>query len=180
MKPAGILLLAIGFLTAAYLASLDPVATPWAWFLPAIGVAFAGLVLHRRAAGKASKAADRVATNRQVLAGRLDRIVAELEALAADKEAIPPHEFRFEVDRRFRDDLAAFADARDTMAHLFGIQAYADIMGAFAAGERYLNRVWSASTDGYVDEVLSYVERARTQFLDAKRLLDAALARVEA
>ena len=44
-------------------------------------------------------------------------------------------------------------------------------MSAFAAGERYLNRVWSASADGYVDEAREYIERAREQFVDAKNRL---------
>jgi hypothetical protein len=56
------------------------------------------------------------------------------------------------------------------MQHIFGLQGYADIMSAFAAGERYINRVWSASTDGYVDEVLSYLDRATRQFRDANAL----------
>jgi hypothetical protein len=40
-------------------------------------------------------------------------------------------------------------------------------MSNFAAGERYINRVWSASTDGYVDEVILYLGRAREQFREA-------------
>jgi len=44
-------------------------------------------------------------------------------------------------------------------------------MSAFATGERYINRVWSASTDGYVDEVRSYLERALQQFREARTLL---------
>jgi hypothetical protein len=40
-------------------------------------------------------------------------------------------------------------------------------MSAFAAGERYINRVWSASTDGYVDEVCNYLDRATQQFREA-------------
>ncbi len=43
-------------------------------------------------------------------------------------------------------------------------------MGAFAAGERYINRVWSASTDGYVDEVRNYLDRATQQFREARAL----------
>jgi hypothetical protein len=39
-------------------------------------------------------------------------------------------------------------------------------------GERYLNRVWSASTDGYVDEVLDTIELAHEQFSEARRLFD--------
>jgi len=44
------------------------------------------------------------------------------------------------------------------------------VMSAFAAGERYINRVWSASTDGYVEEVRSYLERATQQFREARSL----------
>jgi len=38
------------------------------------------------------------------------------------------------------------------------------------AGERYINRVWSASTDGYVDEVRTYLKRATEQFSEALNL----------
>ena len=55
------------------------------------------------------------------------------------------------------------------MIHVFGIQNYADVMSNFAAGERYINRVWSASTDGYVDEVREYLERAHRQFIEGYR-----------
>jgi len=58
------------------------------------------------------------------------------------------------------------------MKHVFGLQSYADVMSAFAAGERYINRVWSASTVGYVDEVRSYLERATQQFREARSLFD--------
>lgn len=53
------------------------------------------------------------------------------------------------------------------MKHVFGLQSNADVMSAFAAGERYINRVWSASTDGYVDEVRNYLNRATEQFREA-------------
>jgi hypothetical protein len=70
----------------------------------------------------------------------------------------------------FRHDLNEFAEARETMIHVFGMQQFADVMSAFAAGERYINRVWSASTDGYVDEVQKYIKRAREQFAEATEL----------
>jgi hypothetical protein len=53
------------------------------------------------------------------------------------------------------------------VAHRFGLQAYAEVMNPFAAGERYLNRVWSTSTDGYVDEAHRYIDMAREQFESA-------------
>ena len=37
----------------------------------------------------------------------------------------------------------------------------------FAAAERYLNRVWSASADGYIDEVNEYLQKAGDQFAES-------------
>jgi len=83
---------------------------------------------------------------------------------------LPVYEARFEIDRLLREDLNDFANARESMKYVFGLQNYADVMSAFAAGERYINRVWSASTDGYVDEVHNYLERATQQFREARSL----------
>ena len=41
----------------------------------------------------------------------------------------------------------------------FGLAAFADVMTAFASGERSINRAWSASADGYFDEAESCLER---------------------
>jgi hypothetical protein len=57
------------------------------------------------------------------------------------------------------------------MVHLFGMQTYADIMSHFAAGERYINRVWSSSADGYDAEAETYLHKAAEQFADAQRQL---------
>ena len=54
------------------------------------------------------------------------------------------------------------------MVHLFGLQTYADIMSDFATGERYINRVWSASADGYDNEADLYLRKAAVQFDAAK------------
>jgi hypothetical protein len=46
-------------------------------------------------------------------------------------------------------------------------------MSHYAAGERYLNRVWSAAADGYIDESHTYIGRAQTQFEEANERLKA-------
>ena len=43
-----------------------------------------------------------------------------------------------------------------------------EISIAIAAAERYLNRCWSASADGYVDEVHTYLARAAAQFQESQ------------
>ena len=81
---------------------------------------------------------------------------------------------RDRIDTKLRPDLTRFAEARESMVHLFGLQTYADIMSHFAAGERYINRVWSSSADGYDSEAARYLGRAEEQFADAQRQLNEA------
>lgn len=71
----------------------------------------------------------------------------------------------------------AFVEARESIAHACGMQAYAEIMSHFAAGERYLNRVWSCAADGYIDEAHTFVSRSYRQFEEARAKLRALQAR---
>ncbi len=160
-------LVILAFLAGAFLASLDPTTMIWEAFVPVILAGAIGIFLVKRAEIAAAKDSTVLTENRAVLEDRLKNIMANLEQLDGRKDKIPTYEMRFEIDKLFRDDLIEFAEARDSMKHLFGLRAYADIMSSFAAGERYINRVWSASTDGYVDEVLMYVEKALSQFKHA-------------
>lgn len=167
----GIGLIILAFLAGAFLAVLHPREIDWLYFLPTLAAGAVGVVILRRARHAAASSSHVMDENRQVLEQCLERITSELDQMDGDRDAIPPYELRFEIDRRFRDDLMRFADARMTLAHLYGLQQYADIMSHFAAGERYLNRVWSASADGYAEEALTYVGKARKQFWDARDLL---------
>jgi hypothetical protein len=173
MKGRGFFLLIAGFLAGAYVAALDPEETNWRWFVPAVVIAAIGVQQIKQSTRTAAGDRERLSADREELEQSLERIVANLEQLRAGNGAIPPFEMRFEIDRLFRDDLMKFVDARETLARLYGIQAYADIVSEFAAGERYLNRVWSASADGYIDEVTTYIDKAHVQFDHAKRRLEA-------
>jgi hypothetical protein len=172
MAIAGFILTALGFLGGAFLASLDPTEVQWGWFVSCLAVGAAGVYLLKRNSRRHARSEETLASNRTQIEDSLDRILAELRDLDRAKGGIPPYELRFEIDRRFRSDLNRFVDARESLAHIYGLQAYADIMSAFAAGERYLNRVWSASADGYVDEAMEYIGRAKQQFEEARSKLD--------
>ncbi|MDX1626785.1 MAG: hypothetical protein R3323_09750 [Wenzhouxiangellaceae bacterium] len=167
MKIIGFILIAAGFLGAALVSVLRVESVAWSMYLPILAVGVAGLVLFRRSHHASSSDLERVRDDIGTLGDALHRIREGLDELSRDRDALPAHEARFEIDRRFRDDLQAFAEARHSMKHAFGLQAYADIMSAFAAGERYLNRVWTASADGYVDEVRTYIAKADRQFAEA-------------
>jgi hypothetical protein len=78
------------------------------------------------------------------------------------------------IDDRLALDLATFVNARETMIHIHGLQAYADVMTQFAAAERSINRAWSASADGYIDEVWICLDRAKTLMTNAQQTLKGA------
>lgn len=176
MQLFGKLLVVAAFLTGAFLAALDPLHIKWGVFLPVVMAGVLGIVLHKRAEAEAAKDSTVLKENRAELEDSLDKIVKNLNELNGRKDKVPTYDMRFEIDKIFREDLLRFAEARDSMKHIFGLRAYADIMSSFAAGERYINRVWSASTDGYVDEVLMYVDKAHNQFIHAKEEFDKAAA----
>lgn len=173
MNRIGALLITAGFLWSAYQASLDPRLMDWVTFVPGLLAGFAGIVIRRRVAAGHALSDHVLASNRSNMEQSLDRIVAGLEEMDREKGSLPTYEARFEIDRRFRSDLDLFAEARHSLSHMYGLQAYADIMSCFAAGERYLNRVWSASADGYCDEVNEYLGKALAMFREAKASLQA-------
>jgi len=168
MKTFALILVIASFLAGAFLSSLDPQRVDWNWMVPVLLAGVAGLWLHRLAQRGERRSSHRLAGNIRVLETSLDNICRNLDAIHARGDELPVYEARFEIDRLFREDLSNFAEARESMIHVFGMQNYADVMSNFAAGERYINRVWSASTDGYVDEVRMYLERARDQFDEAR------------
>lgn len=168
MTQLAYLLITISFLAASFLASLDPTKVDWMMMIPTIIVGAVGAIMLRRGHHAAAKDDSAVRENLTTLEQSLANINKNLTALNAEKENLPAYEVRFDIDRLFRQDLNNFADARQAMAHRFGLKQYADVMSAFAAGERYINRVWSASTDGYIDEIQMYIEKATRQFQEAE------------
>ena len=158
------IIIVAAFLAGAFLASLDKEVVNWSYFVPVIIAGVVGVFLLKSSEKAAAQDDSLLAKDRSTLENSLNNILQNLRELDGRKDKVPTYDMRFEIDRIFREDLNNFADSRESMKHLFGLMAYADVMSSFAAGERYLNRVWSASTDGYVDEVLKYVSKAHDQF----------------
>jgi hypothetical protein len=170
IKTFSLLLIMASFLAGAFISVLDPTQVNWPWFVPVLTLGILALYMYRRAHHGEAKATHRLSGNMQILETSIENILRNLETINAESASLPVYEARFEIDRLLRDDLNNFANARESMKHVFGLQSYANVMSAFAAGERYINRVWSASTDGYVDEVHNYLDRATRQFREARAL----------
>lgn len=166
MNRLGYLLITIGFLAAAYATVLDETEVSWELFVPMALVAAAGVALVRVGARRHAFHADTVAANIDDIDTSLARIAETVAMLNREKANINTYDMRHKIDDLLVDDLNTFVDARETLATKYGLHEYADIMSHFAAGERYLNRVWSCSADGYIDEVSAYIARAEEQFND--------------
>lgn len=169
MKILSYILIFGAFLAGAFLSVLDPQLMNWTLMVPTLAAGVVGLFLYRKAEHGETRSDHKLSGNIDTLGRSLDNILSNLEQLHGRKSELPTYEARWEIDKLFRDDLSNFAEARKSMIHVFGIQNYADVMSNFAAGERYINRVWSASTDGYIDEVNMYIDRSLTQFREAHR-----------
>jgi hypothetical protein len=170
MKNLGYLLVAIGFLGGAFATSLDVQNVNWMIFTSTAAAAVVGLVIYKMQVGALARSEEVLKTNRVELRESIANVVDDLQELNKDnltRGAV----LRDRIDLKLREDLRRFADARQSMVHLFGLQTYADIMSHFAAGERYINRVWSASADGYDEEAGAYLKKAAVQFDEAKQRL---------
>ena len=167
MKLIGFFMVAVGFIAAALATVVDENAVKWLWYVPALIVGAAGVAAIRINEARQSKTEHHVAARIETVEGCLERIAAAITKLNADKHSINTYDMRHRIDELFIQDLEMFVDARESIAHRYGLAAYGEVMSTFAAGERYLNRVWSASADGYIDEVNTYLDKAREQFAES-------------
>lgn len=170
MKGLGYGLIALGFLGGAFATSLDIQEVNWTIFGISAAVAIIGLFVFKRQASATARSETVLEVNRGELRESIQNIVRDLDELTEGAAQQGP-QLRSRIDLKLRNDLRRFADARESMVHLFGLQTYADIMSSFAAGERYINRVWSASADGYDEEANAYLKKAAVQFVDAQKQL---------
>ncbi len=167
MKTIGYLLITFSFLAGSLAAVIDKLNVQWCYFLATIIIGVVGIVLIHRHERKNSRSEKKLTMNLQDIKTSLTRVVENLTRLNAEKQSINPYDMRHHIDELFSDDLTIFAEARESLAHVHSLQVYADVMSHFASGERYLNRVWSASADGYIDEITAYLDKAQIQFAEA-------------
>ena len=170
MKKIAYLLIGGSFLFGAYTTALDTQNVDWLLFGIAAVVGIAGVILAKRADRAVATSGDLLETNRNELNESIGNIVRDLRQMT-DGTAAQGEQLRDWIDEKLRPDLRRFVEARASMVHLYSLQTYADIMSEFAAGERYVNRIWSASADGYDEEASNYLNKAAGQFAEAQKLL---------
>ncbi len=173
-KHFGSILLAAGFLAGAYVTVARVDSIDWTQYAVCAGLMLGGLVLVRTggADGEAEHAVHD--ENLSVLDQALERLIGRVggfAAIDADRELLGLHR---RIDDELMEDLGTFVDARESMIPRLGMQTYANVMSPFATAERLLNRAWSASADGYVDEVRTCVRDALAELEQSRAVLSAA------
>ena len=175
MKLIGYLMITIGFLAGSLTTMIktDTVdwkandLVSWVYFAISMAIGIVGVFIVRAGHKKVHTSEETLSKNISSVETSLENIVKNITELNSQKDSIDTYDVRFKIDELFPNDLTNFVDARKSISHIFGLVAYGDVMSSFAAGERYLNRVWSASADGYIDEVNTYIERAKEQFVES-------------
>ena len=171
MKKLGLTLIWLSFLAAALVAVQEARVVNWSFYVPLLIVGLIGIGVVRAGHRQQVQHVDRVAANIGTLHKSLENVVKNTTKLNAEKASIHVYDMRHKIDELLLQDLDDFAEAREAIGHKYGLQNYADVMSHFAAGERYLNRVWSCSADGYIDEASDYIEKAEVELKEAFRLL---------
>ncbi len=174
----GQLLLWCGFLSGA-LATVfqpevegDPWSTiNWVWYGASAVVCLAGVVSLRISKRQTSFESEKNDAAFASLPGLAAALVANIAELRKSQDSWKPSEIVDFIESNLHDDLRDFADARESIATQQGLQTFADVMTEFAAGERAVNRSWSAAADGYVDEVALCLEKAEAFFRNVETAL---------
>jgi len=173
MKTIGYLLLTVSFLAGAGIAvQTAENIVEWTLFGPAVVVGAIAVGLARFGMYRQSRNAIVQGGGLRPVVESINSIVSNIQTLDGEKDDLDPYAVHDRIDELFALDLERFVDHRKRIADIHSLQSYAEVMNEFAAGERYLNRVWSASVDGYVDEIREYIGKARSQFERAQKILE--------
>ena len=102
----------------------------------------------------------------------LKHALREIQSLLASRDVLTLESLHKRIDRISNEHFYNFGQSCSSLKSFFGIRGYNSVMAHFALAERYINRVWSASTDGYLEESLDYLEKAEPELKDAIAVID--------
>lgn len=175
MRKIGIILMWVGFLAAAFFAMRQLGTVEWVPFFIFSAIGGAGVIMIRRTDLAGATDTAKVSEDLGTLESRLASANEHLSALIARKSDVDVYDVRHEIDEKLAEPLEEFADARESMIHGLGMEHYAGVMDRFARGERFVHRAWSASADGYIDEVWASLDTASENLRIADDMLRAAM-----
>ena len=167
LRWVGIALLWIGFFIGSYFAVCQTeikdnpwMTIPWIYYGLSVVICVFGIVLIRSQSSDDASQSEETETKIDLLWERLSSLDAEIGQLKKSAKDTIPHEISETIEERCTPLYNEFADHRYGLSQRYGLDVFADIMTAFASAERYTNRAWSASADGYRDEAVDSLETA--------------------
>jgi hypothetical protein len=146
----------------------------WSWYGISVAVGVAGVIMIRASKLAARGTSQKSQADLEQIRTNLDHLIVSVETFHQNVGQMTPKQMLEFIDNNLADDLREFADGRESITIECGLAVFAEVMTHFAAGERAINRAWSAAADRYVDEAATCVERAMNFLHEAKRELDAA------
>lgn len=167
MKKLGYLFVFVGFVAASLVSVTDVLQVNWVLFSVFLIISIIGICLIRSSERKETMHEETLSTNMKTIEESLVRIVDDVKLIRSEIDPDKPQDVHQRIDEKLPEHLETFIESRKTIGHVHGLQAYGHVMNYFATAERYLNRVWSASADGYIDEITEYMERSEQQFEEA-------------
>lgn len=167
MKRFGMLLFLVGFIGTAFVIVRQAGAVDWSHYAATMFVAALGVVALRLHAAAQTVDEAKTASDMSIVHESLRVVLDRIERLNAEREDVGVYGVHGRIDAELMDPINQFVEVRETIITVHGLDSYARTMDAFAGGERALNRAWSASADGYIDEVWACLERAERQMKKA-------------
>jgi len=173
-------LITLGTVGAAFgVARTDPSVDGWVnsfqvdmpLTLISLAVLVVGIVMSRAARKEAAESESGDGGSLPAAREALAAVANAVDSLGEKLASIGTEDLHAEVDAIVTGPVTDFVENRNALTIAHGIGGYAAVMGPFAQGERYLNRAWSASTDGYRDEAVEYARRAGPAMREARDLL---------
>lgn len=171
-RNAGQVLLWTGFIAAALVSTRQIGVVEWGAYAATFAVGAAGVVVLRATSRRSAEEQAAASSGIAALSTNLNNVCNWLKQHNGTSDTMDVYEIHARIDEHLAPELRAFADGREAIIDARGLDTYAAVMSQFATAERTINRAWSASADGYIDEVRVCLERAESLLRDAAATLE--------
>ena len=146
----------------------------WIWYFISAAIGISGIAFVRAGKKSAAGQGEKTEASLKQIKAHLADLVNNTEKLNNEIKNFKPRQILNYIENQLQDDMRGFADGRDSITAEHGLQVFAEVMTQFAAGERAINRAWSASADGYIEEAATCVQRGLEMLKTAQKILQAA------
>ncbi len=171
MQKTGFIIIMAIFVVLSVVSIQDTEKVDWTYYSIFFAIGLFGVVMVQVGIRHSASHEDHVKASMQKVEEGIEGIVNAITKLDTQQD-FDVYQVPKAIDALFPQHLDAFVSSRESIKNQYSLNAYADVMSHFAAGERFLNHIWSAASDGYIDEVKAYLPRCREQFEMVKEKLD--------